>query len=84
MLWSFWQSENALFHGETGETHLLADLPTAVLQVLLESPRSTTDLYALTAAQCQSIADDRWSSKVDSVLRALAALHLVEQRYLAE
>jgi PqqD family protein of HPr-rel-A system len=80
MLWSFCQTENLLFHGETGETHLLSELTTAVMQQLLEGPRSVTELYAPIAASCGYLDDAKSRRKLDAVLRSLADLELVEQR----
>lgn len=79
MLWSFCQAENLLFHGETGETHLLTELPTAVIQLLSEGPRSATELYAPIAASCGCLDDAQSRRQVDAVLRSLADLELVEQ-----
>lgn len=83
MFWAFWETDNALFHGETGETHLLKEMPLSVMQLLSESPRTIEDLYALTATSCGIIVDAQWRRNVDGVLRSLANLELVEQVHSA-
>ncbi len=79
MHWIAWEVDNAVFHGETGETHLLSELPAFLVQALAAGPRSHEALSALTAAECDTALDDAWRDKIHRLLGELAQLELVEQ-----
>jgi len=78
LAWAVWDTDNALFHGETGETHLLSELPALLLQILAAGPRCEASLSAMAAEQCDAVPDGAWQRKIRQVLTELANLELVE------
>jgi PqqD family protein of HPr-rel-A system len=79
MLWAHWEGDNALFHAETGETHLLSALPTLLLEMLAEQRLHTREIYELSAQACGVAVDAAWEQKITAVLRSLEGLELVER-----
>ncbi len=77
---AFLEPDNAVFHKATGETHLLSALPTLILQMLLDSPKSTRVLASDTAQACETENDPDWFEKISGVLRSLDGLELIEGR----
>jgi PqqD family protein of HPr-rel-A system len=80
LCWALWDCDNVVFHVETGETHLLNELPTLLLQMVQSNPRRTTgELCRESAAACDAPADAPWAEKIGSVLRSLENLELIER-----
>jgi PqqD family protein of HPr-rel-A system len=70
-----------VFHAETGETHLLSELPTLVLRMVQSARALTTDeLGRETANACGTLADDLWQAKIRGILRSLETLELIERQ----
>jgi PqqD family protein of HPr-rel-A system len=76
-----WDQDNAVFHGETGDTHLLSDLPTLVLRLLANHGPDLSEerLGRIAAEECDVVADAGWEAKVAAILRELAQLELLER-----
>jgi hypothetical protein len=72
--------DNLVFSIETGETHLLSDLPTLLLQLLQSGARSGQEVCEQAALACATAVDDGWRSKVLRVLESLEELELIERR----
>jgi PqqD family protein of HPr-rel-A system len=73
--------DNVVFHAETGETHLLSELPTLVLRMVQSARVRTTDeLGRETADACGTVADGLWQQKIDTVLHSLESLELIERQ----
>ncbi|NBC13763.1 MAG: HPr-rel-A system PqqD family peptide chaperone [Gammaproteobacteria bacterium] len=77
--WVAWEADNAVFDGETGETHLLSELPALLIHTLAAGPQDVEALSALTAAECDTALNDAWRDKIHRLLIDLAHLELVEQ-----
>lgn len=78
--WALWEQDNVVFHIETGETHILSELPTLLLEMLQSGPiRTTGELCQASADACGALADAPWQEKVSAVLRGLENLELVER-----
>jgi PqqD family protein of HPr-rel-A system len=78
--WSLWDCDNVVFHNETGETHLLNELPTLVLQLVHSGPlRTTGQLCRESADACGALADAPWQEKIGRVLHSLEHLELIER-----
>jgi PqqD family protein of HPr-rel-A system len=76
--WAVWDRDNVVYHPETGETHLLSELPTLVLQRVQTGAVSTAQLCSETATACGVAADDAWRAKIEAIVRSLANLELIE------
>jgi len=76
-----WDQENAVFHGETGDTHLLSDLPTLVLRLLADHDLGLPEerLGRIAAEECAVVADAGWEAKIAAILRELEQLELLER-----
>ena len=83
LTWAVWDQHNALFHGETGETHLLSELPALLLRALADAALSEQALCALAARECDTRSDEPWRQKIHAILLNLEQLELVEQRETA-
>jgi PqqD family protein of HPr-rel-A system len=77
--WACWEPDSAVFHGETGETHLLSALPAYVLQLLQDRAKSTDEICRAAAVACETSNDDAWHRKVLAILRNLQDLELIER-----
>jgi PqqD family protein of HPr-rel-A system len=78
LCWAQWDDANTLFHGETGETHLLGELPAAVVQLLSGAARSEASLCAELAALCETANDGPWRQRIAALLSQLETLELIE------
>lgn len=78
--WALWDGDNVVFHAETGETHLLSDLPTLVLRMLLAGPLRTSVVSERSAHACSVANDSAWRQKILAILGRLEGLELVERR----
>jgi len=78
--WSLWEVDNAVFHAETGETHLLSELPTFLVQMLATGALRTSQLCSQAAAACGATDDAAWRASILAMLERLEELELVEQR----
>jgi PqqD family protein of HPr-rel-A system len=79
LLWVAWEDHQAAYHGETGETHLLGELPSLLVQILTEQAMDADALSRLSAAHCDVSADAAWNAKVHKLLEDLAHLELIER-----
>jgi PqqD family protein of HPr-rel-A system len=79
MAWAAWEQDNSLFHGETGETHVLSELPALLLHAMAQGPKTEQALCALAAAQCEVASGSPWRQKIHGILLNLEQLELVEQ-----
>ena len=80
MRWAQWEVDNSLFHAETGETHLLSELPAALLQMISEQPRALPWLCRRSADLCEAPDDASWQEKIESILVQLETLALAERQ----
>lgn len=79
MHWALWDCDNVVFHTETGDTHLLSELPTLVLQLLQEQSLTTRQISERAAHACGAPTDAPWQKKIVAVLSNLEALELVQR-----
>ena len=79
LLWAQWESDTSIFQGDTGETHLVSELPAEVLRELARSSMTQTELTGRLATLCNIDPSADWAEKIASILRDLADLELVEQ-----
>ncbi|MBK1633515.1 hypothetical protein CKO31_22765 [Thiohalocapsa halophila] len=84
LIWAEWSPDSFLFHGETGETHLLSNLPAFILQTLQAGSKTTSEIRRETAAACDTDDDDAWQRKILSILANLEELELVERQTSAD
>jgi PqqD family protein of HPr-rel-A system len=77
---ALWQIDNMVFHAETGETHLLSELPTFLVQTLASHPLRTSALCEHVAKVCGTVDDAAWREKLYAMLTRLEELELVERR----
>jgi PqqD family protein of HPr-rel-A system len=81
LCWALWSCDNVLFHAETGETHILSELPTLVLRKVQSARALTTaELGRETADACGTVADHLWQEKVGAILHSLESLELIERQ----
>lgn len=80
--WAQWEREDALFNADTGETHLLGQLPSAVVTVLSERPLSLDALCDELARNFHLEVDANYRATVRHVLESLADLELVQRHPL--
>ena len=69
-----------MYHGETGETHLLSALPCFLLETLGVSGTSLRGICREAAEACETDDDDAWQHKILSILKNLEELELVERQ----
>jgi PqqD family protein of HPr-rel-A system len=77
---SLWQLDNAVFHAETGETHLLSELPTFLVEILAAGALSTAQICEHAAEACGAADNETWRENIAAVLERLEGLELVERR----
>ncbi len=77
--WQAWPIDYSLFNGDTGETHILSELPASTLQLLQAGPSTSGRLAQELATLCETDNTNDWQHKVCSVLSSLAALELIEE-----
>jgi PqqD family protein of HPr-rel-A system len=77
MAWAAWEQDNSLFHGETGETHLLSELPALLLRAMARAPQTEDALCTLAAEQCEVRLDAAWRERIRGILGSLEQLELV-------
>jgi PqqD family protein of HPr-rel-A system len=80
ILWAYFRPDNVVFHSETGETHLLSDLPSLLLEMLQASTRSGHEICEAAATACGTKADAIWHGKILALLETLEELELIEGR----
>jgi len=78
--WLQWPTENSLFSRETGETHLLTELPAFVLRYLSEKGSSFETVCKMTADACDSANDYNWRKTIADLLASLADSELAERQ----
>lgn len=78
LLWAEWNTDYSVFNGNTGETHLLSELPAEVLRQLSRGPVSQAALTSTLAGLCEVEGTSGWSEKIADLLEELADLELIE------
>ncbi len=76
--WLQWPTEYSLFSRETGETHLLSELPAFVLHRLSKESYRFETLCNVTADACETANNDTWRQTVADVLWSLGDSELAE------
>lgn len=75
-----WPQDYSVFNTETGDTHILSELPaTAILALQQDGPMGAAQLAAHLAALCEVEPSDAWHRRIHGMLSELAALELIEQ-----
>jgi PqqD family protein of HPr-rel-A system len=74
--WANWDAESLLFHGETGETHILNALPTLILLALSKGEMTTAEILALCLDA--GAPSPQFSDKIHTSLQTLSEIELVE------
>jgi len=77
--WVSWSTTDAVFHAETGETHLLSEMPSLALRLLQTEALSTEDLCVRCAAASGNTDDGPWRRKMLAVLNSLEDRELIER-----
>jgi PqqD family protein of HPr-rel-A system len=75
---SDWPGERVVFHGETGETHLIGELPWEILSLLRDGALDTAHILEHWVGAPPSVGD--LTSTILGVLNSLEAIELVERR----
>jgi PqqD family protein of HPr-rel-A system len=78
LLWESWGTEYGLFNRNSGETHLLNELPAEILRRLSNAPTSDLALAEALAADCEIECTPQWRQKVGDILDNLHTLGLIE------
>lgn len=78
VIWAHWEVDYSVFNGNTGETHLLSELPAEVLRQLSPGPMTEADLTANLALLCEVAETPDWARKIAGILADLADLELIE------
>lgn len=79
MRWAQWDTDNSLFHGETGDTHVLSEFAALILQAIRDEPRTVAWLSDHSATLCEARDDPRWRRKICTLLRTFDELELAER-----
>lgn len=82
LLWTEWPGEGcySLFDPGTSLTHLISEVPAAILRKLTQGPLALVDLTTSLAAEQGLPMDAAWCSVVAQSIDGLMALELVEPR----
>ena len=75
-----WERDNSVFNRDTGETHLLSELPATALRALCQRPWAFEALCSHLARLCDTDNDAHWHSKIAGILGGLENLELIERR----
>ncbi|MGB5834273.1 MAG: HPr-rel-A system PqqD family peptide chaperone [Thiohalocapsa sp.] len=78
MRWQAWEGGFSLFHGLSGDTHLLSPLPAELLLRLSRGPLIAVDLADVLADACSVDNNAAWRKKLDILTAELEALELIE------
>jgi PqqD family protein of HPr-rel-A system len=78
LVWSDWPGDRVVFHGETGETHLIGELPWEILSLLRDGALDTAHMLRQWVGEPPSVGD--LTSTILGVLNSLEAIELVERR----
>lgn len=78
-LWVSWEQDHSLFNPETGDTHLLGDLPVAVLGLLQNKPSTLPELSRALARECDVPDNPQWQQRVAEILAGLDKLELLDR-----
>lgn len=78
VIWAQWGVDYSVFNGNTGETHLLSELPAEVLRQLSQGPLTEAALVQGLARLCEVEETTDWSEKISGILSDLAHLELIE------
>jgi PqqD family protein of HPr-rel-A system len=78
ILWSPWETGCSVFNGNTGETHLLSELPAEVLRQLSNAPMTGEALAKELARLCEVEETPDWPEKISQILSELAEIEVIE------
>ena len=78
LLWEAWETEYTLFDRNSGETHLINELPAQILRILTESPKTTFDLTEELSRLCEVENNEHWRQQTLTTLGNLESLGLIE------
>jgi PqqD family protein of HPr-rel-A system len=73
-----WEDGYTVFHGGSGDTHLLDHFTGQILSSLLRQPMSLDDLARSVAGEPLAQLDDSTAHALDSAVAALHRVHVVE------
>ena len=77
--WVQWGDEWVLYHGATGDTHLLEPVAAEALQALRDAPATTEGLVAALAGDADEEVRRRLSTYIGSLFATLAKLGVIER-----
>lgn len=77
--WVQWGDEWVLYHGATGDTHLLDPLAAEALHALRDAPATTEGLVAALAGDGDEEVRRRLSTYIGSLCARLAKLGVIER-----
>jgi len=77
--WRSWGEEYLVFHGGSGDTHLLGEMEAQILKRLQQTPAHIPELVTELGSALTTDDDDEPYFFVESVLEALEKLALVER-----
>ena len=80
LLWEEWETEYTLFDRNSGETHLINEVPAQMLRILTENPKTTFDLAEELSRLCEVENTELWRQKTLAILDNLESLGLIEAR----
>jgi PqqD family protein of HPr-rel-A system len=80
LLWAVWDTDTHLFNADSGETHLLSELPATLLRALCRCTWNFDALCAHLARLSDTANGTSWQDKIAGVLVGLRDLELVERR----
>ena len=75
----FWDKDCVIYHHNSGNTHLMTDVPEVLLQhCLLSTPYEQEDLLT-SIQQNTEVAEQDWSEYINQLLAILLKKELIEQ-----
>ena len=74
-----WERDNSVFDRDTGETHLLGELPVMLLRCVSDTPRGLAWISAYSAQECEIENNEAWQRKIAHTLGALEDLELIQR-----
>lgn len=79
LLWHAWPEAYSLYDRQSGQTHLLNELPAELVRTLTLAPRTTPELVEHIAGILQAPATDPLRNTVEHALQQLEGLRLIRQ-----
>ncbi len=78
LMWAQWEGEYSVFDPETGDTHLVNELPAEVLRQLAQASLTAAELAAVLADLCEVAPSPDWQGKIAGILADLADMELID------